>query len=58
MGDQQHRHASGLLQTVEQFQNLAAQTHIQRGGGFIRQQQLRLARQRHGDHGARWRDRR
>ena len=52
VGDQQNRHTVFFLQAVEQIQNLLAQRHIQRGGGFVGQQQFRLSGQSHGDHGA------
>ena len=37
---------------VQQIEDLAAQRDIQRRGGLVGQQQLRLAGQRHGNHGA------
>ena len=50
VADQQQRHAKTLLQGLEQNQNLALHCHVQRRGGFVGDQQLRLARQGHGDH--------
>ena len=50
MGDQQHRHAELALQRVEQQNDLALNRHIERGGGLIGNEQLRLAGERHGDH--------
>ena len=52
VGDEQHGHAVALLQRGQQVQDLAAQAHVQRGGGFVGQQQLGLASQGHRDHGA------
>ena len=48
--DHQHRHAVLAAQVFQQRQDLPAQADVQRGGGLVGQQQLGLARQRHGDH--------
>ena len=48
----QHGHAVVALQITQQIENLATQAHVERGGRFVGQQQLGLAGQRHGDHGA------
>jgi hypothetical protein len=48
--DEDHPHAHLLLQLLQQQQHLDLHRRIQRRGGFIRQQQLRPAGQRHGDH--------
>ena len=50
VADQQQRHAQALLQGFEQQQDLALHGHVQRGGGFVGDQQFRLAGQGHGDH--------
>ena len=50
--DQQHGHAVVALQITQQIENLATQAHVERGRRLVGQQQLRLAGQRHGDHGA------
>ena len=52
MGNQQHGHAIFGLQGRQQVKNLPAQGNIQRGGGLVSQQQLRLTGQCHGNHGA------
>ena len=52
VGDQQHGHAGLALQVRQQVQNLPTQRHIQRRGGLVGQQQLGLAGERHGNHGA------
>ncbi len=52
--DQQHRHAALLrfvaLQFKEQFHDLRANRHVERGSRFVGKQQTRTARQRHRDH--------
>jgi hypothetical protein len=50
--DHQHRHAGLAPQLLQQVENLTAQADVQRGGGLVGQQQLGLAGQGHGDHGA------
>ncbi|MNQ20545.1 hypothetical protein D3C85_336380 [compost metagenome] len=50
MADQQQRHAQALLQGFEQQQDLALHGHVERGGRFVGDQQLRFAGQGHGDH--------
>ena len=52
VGDQQNRHAVGLLQLQDEVEDLRPHRDIQRGGGFVGQQQFGLARQGHGNHGA------
>ena len=52
MGDEHHRRAGLALQPVDQGQDLGLDGHVQRGGRFIRDQQARLAGQRHCDHHA------
>ena len=48
--DKHHSHALGPLQILDQIQNLGLGGHIQCRRRFIRNQQRRLAGQRHGDH--------
>jgi hypothetical protein len=43
--DQQHGHAGFLLQIGQQLQHLQSQTGVQRGGGFVGQQELGLRSQ-------------
>ena len=50
MGDYQNTHAGFALQFLQQRQNLGLNGHVQRGRGFIRDQQIGLQRQRHRDH--------
>ena len=50
--DHQHRHAVLPLQVGQQVEDLLAQGDVERGGGFVRQQQPRPAGQGHRDHGA------
>ena len=40
------------LQLVEQLQDLGLDGHVERGGRLVGDQELRIARQRHGDHDA------
>ena len=44
-------HVEVILQFLNQLQDLGLNRHIQRGGGFVRNQQGRIAGQRHGNHG-------
>ena len=50
--DEDHAHVHFLLQLPDQLQDLGLDGHVQRGGGLVGDQQLRLAGQRHGDHDA------
>ena len=50
--DQQQSHSTFALQRREQIQHLRLYRHIQCRGRLVRDQQSRLARQHHGDHGA------
>lgn len=52
MGDEQHGHAQALLQILEQDENLRLNGDVERGGGFVGDQQRRLIGQCHGDHHA------
>ena len=50
VGDEQHPHVLGLLQVRQQVQDLRLNGHIQRRGRFVRDQNVGLVGQRHGDH--------
>ncbi|KAG1217387.1 hypothetical protein G6F35_009204 [Rhizopus arrhizus] len=50
--DEQHGHADFALQVPDQVDDLGLDGDVQRGRGFIGDQQLRAARQGHGDHHA------
>ena len=52
VGDEQHRHAEPRLRVLEQFQDLRLHGDVERGGRFVGDQEVRLVRQRHGDHHA------
>ena len=52
MGDEQHGHAQTFLQILEQGQDLRLHGDVERGGGFIGDQQIGFIGQRHGDHDA------
>ena len=52
VGDEQQRHAELGLQRVEQRQDLRLDGDVERGRRLVADQKLRLAGQRHGDHGA------
>ena len=52
MGDHNNRRVELILQLIEQRHDLRLHRHIQRRGRFIRNQQLRLAQQRHRNHNA------
>ena len=52
VGNEQHRHAEPLLRVLEQFQNLRLHRDVERGGRLVGDQQVRLVRQRHGNHHA------
>ena len=49
MRDEQHRHAGFALELLHQRQNLRLYRDIKRGCRLIRNQQVRLVRQRHRD---------
>ncbi len=49
MGDQDQRHVLLLLQVQQQLHDLRLDGHVEGGGGFIGDQQLGLAGNRHGD---------
>ena len=48
--DEQDRHAALLLQRHQQFEDLRLNGDVERGCRFVRNQQLRLVGERHGDH--------
>ncbi len=50
VGDQQQRQAEFALQRLQQAEDLRLHGDIERGGGFVGDQQFRLAHQRHRDH--------
>ena len=50
MGDEQKAHILGPLQLGQQVKDLRLNGHVQRGGGFIRDQHIGLVGQRHGNH--------
>ncbi len=52
MGDQHDCHAELGLEVAQQVENLRTDGDIERGGRFVRQQQLRAAGQRHSNHRA------
>ena len=52
MADELDRHADAVLQIQHQIENLRLDGDIERGGGFIGDQQRRFTRQGHRDHGA------
>ena len=52
MGDEQDRHPLVLLQRLDQLQDLRLDGHVQRRRRLVRDQQPRVAGQRHGDHHA------
>ena len=52
MGDKDDAGAVFLLQGAHLFQNLVLDGHIQGGGGLVRNQQVGVVGQRHGDHDA------
>ena len=49
MGDHDHRHPHLALQLFNEVKNLSLNRDIQCGGWLIRDQQIRLADERHGD---------
>ena len=50
VGDEQDRHAQPSLQAHQQLQQLRLDGHVQGGGGLVRDEQIRLVGQGHGDH--------
>lgn len=48
--DQDHGHAELLLQVRHQLQNLCLDGDVERGRGFVSNEDLGVARQRHGNH--------
>ena len=50
MRDEQHGHPEVALQLAEQLEDLGLDRDVERGGGLVGDQQLRLVRQRHRDH--------
>src|SRR3989442_10056208 len=52
VGDQDDRHVELVLQLAREVQDLRLDGDVQRGGGLVRDQDGRVARQRHGDHDA------
>ena len=52
MGDQDQRQARLALQVAQQVEDLRLHGHVERGGRFVGDQQLRARRQRHRDHDA------
>ena len=52
VGDEQHGHAELGLQFLQQLQDLRLNGHVQRGGRFVGDQQVRVVGERHGDHHA------
>ena len=52
VGDEQHRHAEPRLRVLQQLQDLRLHRDVERGGRLVGDQQVRLVRQRHGDHHA------
>ena len=49
VGDQQHGDVEALLQVGEEVEDLGLDRHIERGRRLVGDEQLRLARQGHGD---------
>ena len=52
MGDHDDGHAQFRLQRLHQLQDLGLNGHVQRGGGLVSDQDIRLTGQCHGDHDA------
>ena len=50
--DKQHRHAAALPQAHQQGEDFGLYGHVQRGSGFVGNQQARATNQRHGNHHA------
>ena len=52
VGNEQYRHATAFLQLTQQVEDLRLYRHVERGGRLVRDQQFRIAGERHGDHHA------
>ena len=52
MGDEQHRHAIGLLQPLQQRENLRLHGDVERRRRLVGDEQIGLVGERHGDHHA------
>jgi hypothetical protein len=52
VGDDDDRGVELVLQIADQVEDLRLDGHVERGGRLVGDQQLRVADQRHGDHGA------
>ncbi len=52
MSNEQDCHVELFLQFLQQFEDLRLNGHVERGGWFVRDQQVRLVGKRHGDHHA------
>ena len=50
--DEDYGHAEAFFQRPQQFHDLGLDGHVQCGGRFVRDQHVRLAGQRHGNHNA------
>ena len=50
VGDEQHRQPHLVLELVQQLEDLGLDHHVERRGGFVRDDQARAARERHRDH--------
>ena len=52
VGDEDDGHAAGVAELAEDFQDLRLDGNVERGRGFIGDEQLRIAREGHRDHDA------
>ncbi len=52
MRDQHDRHPETLLQRLQKIKDLGLDRNVEGGGRLIRYQDVRLVRERHGDHDA------
>ena len=52
VGDEHERHPELLAQAPQQREDLRLHRHVERGGGLVGDQQLRLVGERHSDHHA------
>ena len=50
MGDQQHRHPVASPERLQHLEDLGLHGHVERGGRLVGHQDLRLRRERDGDH--------
>ena len=48
--NQQDRHAQLVLEPVEELEDLCLDRYVERGGGFVRDQDLGVTHERHRDH--------